>query len=194
MSKNTRWALAIVGAAIIIVAAVVIGTGKDNTDATPTHEHEGTTSGQTQSTGSGTTTPSGSTSSGGSDDSAGSGGGEDSGGASPGDPGSGSDESSGGASPQQESGGAGVSSVLVSPVLTASSPRTVKVDKGEVVTIRAKSSQPATLHIHGYDKMVELKAGKTGRITFKATIDGEFPIEFHYSGSEAEAGTLRVNP
>lgn len=192
MSKNTRWALAIVGAAIIIVAAVVIGTGKDSTDATPTHTHENTSPTPTQGTGAGATTTTGTTGQTGSGGGSGGGDNGQSGGASPSD--SGTNDNSGGAGPQEESGGAKAQIGVVSPVLTAASPRTVTVSKGKTVTIRAKSSKAATLHIHGYDKTVPLSPNRTGRISFKATIDGEFPIEFHYSGSEAEAGTLRVNP
>lgn len=187
MSKNTRWALAIVGVAVIIVAAVVIGTGKDDTDATPTKSHEGTHSGQTAPTGPSGTTGGGSTA-GGSGHSEGDHGG--SGGASPGE--SGGD--SGGASPHEESGGAKAQIGVVSPVLTAAKPQTVTAKKGEMVTIRAKSTKAATLHVHGYDAMVELKPGAVGQVRFKATIDGEFEIELHYAGTADEAGKLRVSP
>lgn len=188
MSKNTRWALAIVGVAIIIVAAVVIGTGKDDTDATPVQNQGTETTSQTGPTGS----TGGVTSGGGGTGGQGSGDDNGTGGASPDDSTSGN--GSGGAGPQEETGGAKAQIGVVSPVLTASNPRTVKADKGEMVTIRARSDQSAELHIHGYDKTLELKPGKTGRVRFKATIDGEFSIELHFAGSEAEVGTLRVSP
>ncbi len=189
---NTRWALAIVGVAIIIGAAVVIGTGKDDTDATPVQGTATEATGQTGkagTTGSTGDSPTEKTSkSGGSKDNS------DSGGASPDDGSGNSGNQSGGAAPELESGGAKAMNGVITPVLTASNPRTVKVDKGEIVTIRARANQNATLHVHGYDKTVAIKAGAVGLIRLRATIDGEFAIEFHYSGSEAEAGTLRVSP
>lgn len=181
MSKNSRVALALIGVAVIVAAAVLIGTGKDNTDATSppaadqtTIEHEGATghSGQTAATGA-------------------TGGSKDSG---AGDQNGHADENSGGASPQNETGGAAPEAAVVSPVLTGSNQRTIKASKGDTVIIRARSTKPATLHVHGYDETVELEPNKLGRLSFKATIDGEFEIELHYAGSETHAGTLRVSP
>jgi hypothetical protein len=194
LSKNTRWALALIGVVIIIVGAVVIGTGKDNTDAVqePKTESTAETGGATQSTP--TTPQTGST---GTDDNGGGSpapdNGGDSGGASPDDSGE-----SGGASPgntDDSSGGASASSAIISPVLTAGKSQTIKVDKGDYLVIRAKSSGSGEVHVHGYDKEVPLKPGETVRIKLKATIDGEFPIEFHLAGgAHADVGVLRVNP
>lgn len=184
MSKNTRWALAIVGVVVIVIAAIVIGTGKDDTAATPTEPsterpagHAGESS-ATSATGATATTPPKH----GHDTN-----GSQTGGASPSD-------QSGGAAPNQESGGAKAQTGVVSPLLTTDNPRTVKAQKGDLVVIRARADKPATLHVHGYDKMIELKANEIGRLKFKATIDGEFEIEMHYAGSAAEVGTLRVSP
>lgn len=194
MSKNTRWALALVGVVIIIVGAIVIGTGSDNTDATQGPKTESTAeTGATQSAPA--TPPTGST---GSDNGGESGNGSDdgngTGGASPSDSG----EDSGGASPgktDDSSGGAEAQIGVVSPVLTTSRVRTIKVDKGETVVIRAKASSTGEMHVHGYDKEVPLKPGEIVRVKFKATIDGEFPIEFHLpAGDHADVGILRVNP
>lgn len=188
---NTRWALAIVGVAIIIGAAVVIGTGKDDTDATPVQGNAAETTGQTGQTGPTKSTadePTEKTSKSGGDSSDT----NESGGAAPDSGSSNSGTNSGGAAPEPQ--GPPDMNGVITPVLTASNPRTVKVDKGEIVTIRARASQNAVLHVHGYDRTVAIKAGKVGLIRLRATIDGEFPIEFHYSGSEAEAGTLRVSP
>lgn len=183
MSKNTRWALAIVGVLVIIVAAIVIGTGKDDTSTTPAEP--ATEQPATHDQGHGATESTGQTAGGESSHEHGSG--ATSGGASPGD-------GSGGASPEEETGGAKAQTGVVSPVLTPSKPRTVTAEKGDLVVIRARADKPATLHVHGYDETLELAANKTGRIKFKATIDGEFAIEMHYAGSEAQVGTLRVSP
>ncbi|MBJ7353687.1 MAG: hypothetical protein JHC98_02585 [Thermoleophilaceae bacterium] len=199
MSKNTRWALAIVGVVIIIVGAIVIGTGKDNTDAVqPPSEQSTTETGATQSTG--TTPATGSTGSGGGTTNGGSGtdDGSGSGGASPSDSG----ENSGGSSPDidndDSSGGAKAkvgSNGVVSPILSDVKVQTVKVDKGEKVMIRGLSDSSGEMHVHGYDKEVPLKAGRIARVTFTANIDGEFAIEFHLSnGGHLDVGTLRVSP
>ncbi|MGK2879115.1 MAG: hypothetical protein ACSLFF_11175 [Solirubrobacterales bacterium] len=196
MSKNTRWALALVGAVIVIVAAVVIGTGDDDTKAvqepseqvTPATDPSGATSApgptdQNGATGTGNGGGSGTGDSG------------NSGGAGPDD----SDQDSGGASPSDvgadSSGGAKAQTGVVSPIFSTSKVRTVSVDKGETVTIRGVSESDGEMHVHGYDKTVTLKSGRIARVKFKANIDGEFPIEFHLdSGGHADVGTLRVNP
>lgn len=198
MSKNTRWALAIVGVVIIIVGAVVIGTGKDNTDAV--QKPSGQTTAETGASQSTASTPAtGSTGSNSGGNSSGGSGGDDgsgSGGSSPGNSG----DNSGGASPDEggDSGGAQAqtgASGVISPVLSASNVKTVKVDKGETVIIRGRSDSSGEMHVHGYDKEVPLKAGKIARVKIKATIDGEFAIEFHYAdGGHADVGTLRVSP
>lgn len=190
MSKNTRWALALVGVVIIIVGAVVIGTGSDSTDATQEPGTEVTSeTGATQSAPA--TSPTGST---GSADGGGSGNDSGSGGAGPGDSG----EDSGGASPgktDDSSGGAEAQIGVVSPVLTTAKVRTIKVKKGQTVVIRAKSTTTGEMHIHGYDKEVSLKPDEVVRTKFKATIDGEFEIEFHLpAGDHAAVGVLRVSP
>jgi hypothetical protein len=194
LSKNTRWALALVGVVIIIVGAIVIGTGSDNTDAVQEPGTEATSeTGATQSAPA--TSPTGAT---GADDEGGSGtpgdDGNGSGGASPSDSG----EDSGGASPGEtddSSGGAEAQIGVVSPVLTTSKVRTIKVNKGETVVIRAKASSTGEMHVHGYDKEVSLKPNEVVRVKFKATIDGEFPIEFHLpAGDHADVGILRVSP
>lgn len=187
MSKNTRWALAIVGAVIIIVAAVVIGTGKDDTDATQSpNENTPTVTGETGAGGAAPTKETGGATS----DSGGSGG-EGSGGATAG---GGSDENSGGASPQEETGGASAQGASISPLLTAGATKTITVDKGDTIVIRGRASSAGEMHVHGYDKEVALEPNKIARIKLKATIDGEFPIEFHLASGHADVGTLRVNP
>jgi hypothetical protein len=196
LSKNTRWALAIVGAAIIIIGAFVIGTGGDDTDAV-----QEPSPAPTVETGPSTPTPAppqtGSTGSGGDDNSSGGSGTDDggnSGGASPDESGN-----SGGSSPDieksEDSGGAKAQTGVVSPVLVNGKVQTVVVDKGETVVLRARSASGGEMHVHGYDKEVTLTPGELARLKFKATIDGAFPIEFHLSnGGHVDVGTLRVNP
>ena len=193
MSKNTRWALAIIGVVIIIVGAIVIGTGKDNTDAVQTPNEQTTTeTGSTQSVP--VAPPTGSTGASGGGNS-GSGNNSNSGGASPSDP----KTDTGGGTPapgaeQNDSGGAEAKTDSVSPILSDVKVQTVVASKGDRVMIRGLSDSDGEMHVHGYDKEVALKAGKIARVRFTATIDGEFPIEFHLASGDIKVGTLRVNP
>jgi hypothetical protein len=195
LSKNTRWALALIGVVIIIVGAVVIGTGSDSTDAVQEPGTEATA--ETGPTQSAPATPA--TGSTGSDNGGGSGNndeGNGTGGASPSNPDSG--QGSGGASPGQSpdsSGGAEARVGVVSPVLAAGKVRTIKVEKGQTVMIRATSTTTGEMHVHGYDKEISLKPGEIVRVKLKATIDGEFPIEFHLpAGDEEDVAILQVSP
>lgn len=191
MSKNTRWALAIVGVVILIVAAVVIGTGGDETtDATePSQTIEQPTESPTQPTGvTGQTDGA---------DNGGNSGGEqggddDTGGASPGEaPG----DDTGGASPGSDdsgSGGASTSGFSAAPLLVPGRVRTITVDKGDTVYIRARTPNADELHIHGYDKTVPTEPGEIAKYKFKANLDGVYEIELHGTGEQV--ATLKVNP
>lgn len=194
MSKNTRWALALVGVTILIVAAFVIGTNKDETKATDLQD-------VTPAAGAPkieSTPKTGSTGSTGSTQSSGNGNG--SGGASP-QPsadtgGSSPDNGSGGASPNDDdsngTGGAKTSSYSSAPLLQAGAVKNITVDKGDTVYVRARSATADELHIHGYDDKVNLPAGKIVNYKFEANIDGAFVIEIEGSGKQV--AELKVNP
>ncbi|MGI8808949.1 MAG: hypothetical protein ACR2KK_14135 [Acidimicrobiales bacterium] len=49
------------------------------------------------------------------------------------------------------------------------------------VTIRVTSDAADEVHVHGYDKRVEVAAGRTGEVTFVANIPGVFEVEFERS-------------
>jgi FtsP/CotA-like multicopper oxidase with cupredoxin domain len=78
------------------------------------------------------------------------------------------------------------------PLLTGSKVQKIRVDKGETVRFRVRSPQAEEVHIHGYDIMKDVKAGQTVRISFKATIDGIFEIEFEHAAKQI--AELRVDP
>jgi FtsP/CotA-like multicopper oxidase with cupredoxin domain len=78
------------------------------------------------------------------------------------------------------------------PLLTGSKVQKIRVDKGETVRFRVRSPQAEEVHIHGYDIMKDVKAGQTVRISFKATIDGIFEIEFEDAAKQI--AELRVDP
>ncbi|GAB2653674.1 cupredoxin domain-containing protein [Kribbella swartbergensis] len=59
---------------------------------------------------------------------------------------------------------------------------TIKVKAGQTVLVTAVSDAPDQLHIHGYDKELDLVPGKTGSVKFTANMKGTFEIETHESG------------
>jgi len=190
LSKNTRWALALVGIVILIVAAVVIGSGSDSNTAIETDEPSTPVTGSTDETK--PSDPTGGTGGGGAGDD-----GSDTGGASPGDSGSqDGGDGTGGASPddgESDSGGAPVGTTrATAPLLRAGAVKTIKVKSGDTVYLRARSSVPEELHIHGYDLYVDVPAGKTVSYKFKADIDGVFEIEQHGNGEQV--AVLKVTP
>jgi type IV secretory pathway VirB10-like protein len=78
------------------------------------------------------------------------------------------------------------------PVLTGEDVEDIRVDKGETVRFRVRAPEDEEVHVHGYDISRDVEGGKTERISFKATIDGIFEIEFEHSGTQI--AQLRVDP
>jgi hypothetical protein len=78
------------------------------------------------------------------------------------------------------------------PLLTGNKVVKLRFDKGETVRFRVRSSEAEEVHIHGYDIKKDLKPGQTARVSFKATIDGIFEIEFEHSATQI--AELRVDP
>ena len=70
--------------------------------------------------------------------------------------------------------------------------RKIRVDKGDTVRFRVRSPQDDEVHIHGYDIKKDVKADQTASMSFKATIDGIFEIEFEDQGKQI--AELRVDP
>jgi FtsP/CotA-like multicopper oxidase with cupredoxin domain len=60
--------------------------------------------------------------------------------------------------------------------------RTLKYDSGETVRLRFSSNAASEIHIHGYDKYVNVPAGGSARTRFKADAEGIFEIEDHGTG------------
>ncbi|GAA1700264.1 hypothetical protein GCM10009745_53820 [Kribbella yunnanensis] len=59
---------------------------------------------------------------------------------------------------------------------------TVKVKAGQSVLVTAVSDADEELHIHGYDKELELTPGKPAQVKFTADMKGTFEVETHKSG------------
>ena len=78
------------------------------------------------------------------------------------------------------------------PLLTGATVRKLRYNKGDTVRFRVRSPEDEEVHIHGYDIKKDVKAGVTTPISFKATIDGIFEIEFEDSAKQI--AELRVDP
>lgn len=78
------------------------------------------------------------------------------------------------------------------PLLQAGRERTLRFAEGETVRFRARSASQEEIHVHGYDRYVDLPPGKTVNVAFRATITGIFEVELHGSGELI--AQLRVDP
>jgi len=78
------------------------------------------------------------------------------------------------------------------PLLQAGKVTKLRFEEGETVRFRARSEQAEEIHVHGYDRYVDLPAGKTVTESFKASITGIFEVELHGSGEQI--AELRVDP
>jgi hypothetical protein len=78
------------------------------------------------------------------------------------------------------------------PLLTARSPRTLTVQRGETVAFRVRHPTEEELHVHGYDISRRLPAGRTVTVRFPARIEGIFDVELE--NSHTPLGRVRVEP
>lgn len=71
-------------------------------------------------------------------------------------------------------------------------PTTLSVQEGDEVKITALSDIDEEIHIHGYDKSLDLTKGQPATISFTATMTGRFEFELEHSGTAL--GVLEVAP
>jgi FtsP/CotA-like multicopper oxidase with cupredoxin domain len=65
----------------------------------------------------------------------------------------------------------------------AGEPRTLRFERGDTIRLRFVSDVPDEVHIHGFDREVEVPGGGTPRrVRFEANIEGVFEVEAHESG------------
>lgn len=70
--------------------------------------------------------------------------------------------------------------------------RTLSFESGDTIRLAFPSDAAGEVHIHGYDRYVDLRRGRTVRVRFPAELEGIFEIEDH--GSGAKLAKLRVEP
>ncbi len=73
-----------------------------------------------------------------------------------------------------------------------SSPDTLQVTEGDQVTINITADEDEELHLHGYDKSVDLTKDQSASLAFTANLTGRFPFELEHS--KTELGALEVQP
>lgn len=85
--------------------------------------------------------------------------------------------------------------VVVSIVVENGAPKggivRASVNEGDHVVLVVKSDVADEIHLHGYDKKVDVKAGGTARLPFVATIPGRFEAELESRG--VQIADLTVN-
>jgi FtsP/CotA-like multicopper oxidase with cupredoxin domain len=78
------------------------------------------------------------------------------------------------------------------PLLTGDKVTKLEATEGETVRFRVRSDEPEEVHVHGYDISKDIEPGETATMSFKATINGIFEIEFEHSGTPI--AELKVEP
>lgn len=73
-----------------------------------------------------------------------------------------------------------------------SGPTALQVNQGDLVRIKITADMADELHVHGYDKSVELIKDQPTELSFVADVAGRFPYELEEK--EIGLGELIVNP
>lgn len=71
-------------------------------------------------------------------------------------------------------------------------PSDISATQGDTVTLRVTANKAFELHLHGYNRKLELKPGTSSTLTFKADTSGSFEME--NEGESQHLGTLTINP
>lgn len=74
----------------------------------------------------------------------------------------------------------------------ASGPEVIQVHEGDNVTINVTSDADQELHLHGYDKRLNLKKGVSLPLMFQANLTGRFIYELE--DKKIDLGALEVLP
>ncbi len=69
---------------------------------------------------------------------------------------------------------------------------TLSVKEGDTVTLHITCDEAEELHLHGYDRSVDLEPNTLETLTFVANVTGRFPFELEKS--KTELGVVEVYP
>ena len=61
-------------------------------------------------------------------------------------------------------------------------PATLRFERGETIRLRFTSDVAEEVHIHGFDRYVQVPAGKAKTERFEANLEGIFEVEAHSTG------------
>jgi hypothetical protein len=78
------------------------------------------------------------------------------------------------------------------PLLKGGKVTRLEYKEGDTVKFRVVSPVAEEVHIHGYDIAKDLEPNKEITVSFPATIEGIFEIEYEHAGEQI--GELRVEP
>ena len=70
--------------------------------------------------------------------------------------------------------------------------RTIEYDRGDTIRLRFVSNVAEEVHIHGFDKYIQVPANGSARSRFGASIEGIFEVESHGSGELL--AKLKISP
>jgi len=66
--------------------------------------------------------------------------------------------------------------------------QTIRVKRGDQVTLRWTSDEPVSIHLHGYDLETVVQPGTPAAFTVQAYATGRFPITAHGFGAQSHGG------
>jgi hypothetical protein len=70
--------------------------------------------------------------------------------------------------------------------------RTLSFESGERIRFKVRSDAADEVHVHGYDETKAVPANQTVQLSFDASIEGRFEVEFHEAGTQI--AELEVSP
>ena len=79
-------------------------------------------------------------------------------------------------------------SLAISQGQVAANNRTIKVLEGDLVELQWIADEKLTLHLHGYDVTLDLRAGEPGTMGFTAHAAGRYPVAIHRSTGHKKGG------
>ncbi len=83
-------------------------------------------------------------------------------------------------------------SLVIKDKKIVSGGETLKINEGDDVIFKVMSDEAGELHIHGYDRSLDLVKNQEVFITFTADLTGRF--EFELEQSKTHLGALEVQP
>jgi len=74
-------------------------------------------------------------------------------------------------------------------------PSVLEATQGDQVTLAVTVDKASTLHLHGYEKLMEATPASDATLSFTATRAGFFPLALHKpDGSDTTVAALQVQP